>query len=380
MTATFKKQSTRKSKSHKYKRPDLVLLTTLVLLLAIGLLALFSASVPESEKDFGNIYGYFLHQVMFGFAGGLIAAFVLYLVPYRYLKKLALPLFAASLGLMFLVFVPGAALTSASAQRWIDLRIAVFQPSELAKLAFIIFLAAWLETHYKRMNEIAHFLPFMMLTGVLVVLLAFQPDFSTLLLVGIIAAVMYFSAGGSLKYVGWMAGLGTVLGGLLIAITPYRLNRIVAFLDPNSDPLNITYQVTQTLIAIGSGQWWGTGVAQGIQKQRFLPEPMTDSIFAVWTEETGFLGGLVLIGLFLVFLWRGFRIAERSIDKFARLCALGITVWLFVQALFNMGAMLGIFPLTGIPLPFISYGSSALVIELAAMGLLLQFSRHTTSV
>lgn len=361
------------------KRVDRILLVAIGLLVAVGLLALLSASISESKEDLGNVYGYFTHQLVFGVLGGVIAGAVAYFVPYQITKKLALPFFLVGLLLLILIFVPGIGVSLGGARRWINLGIIDLQPAEVVKVGFTLYLAAWLDTHYKELKEMAVLVPFLILLGILALLLILQPNFSSLLLISAIGIAMYFAAGAPVRYI---AGLGVigVLGSLiLVKVAPYRFNRILAFLDPSSDPLGISYQINQAFISIGSGRWFGTGLFQGIQKQTFLPEPMNDSIYAVWAEETGFIGASLLVILFLVFLWRTFAISERAQDRFIKYASLGIGVWIFLQASINIGAMVGVVPLTGMPLPFISYGSSSLIAVLAASGLLLQFSKETSS-
>lgn len=361
------------------KRVDRILLVAIGLLVAVGLVALLSASISESKEDLGNVYGYFTHQLVFGVLGGVIAGAVAYFVPYQITKKLALPFFLVGLLLLILIFVPGIGVSLGGARRWINLGIIDLQPAEVVKVGFTLYLAAWLDTHYKELKEMAVLVPFLILLGILALLLILQPNFSSLLLISAIGIAMYFAAGAPVRYI---AGLGVigVLGSLiLVKVAPYRFNRILAFLDPSSDPLGISYQINQAFISIGSGRWFGTGLFQGIQKQTFLPEPMNDSIYAVWAEETGFIGASLLVILFLVFLWRTFAISERAQDRFIKYASLGIGVWIFLQASINIGAMVGVVPLTGMPLPFISYGSSSLIAVLAASGLLLQFSKETSS-
>lgn len=361
------------------KRVDRILLVAIGLLVAVGLVALLSASISESKEDLGNVYGYFTHQLVFGVLGGVIAGAIAYFVPYQITKKLALPFFLVGLLLLILIFVPGIGVSLGGARRWINLGIIDLQPAEVVKVGFTLYLAAWLDTHYKELKEMAVLVPFLILLGILALLLILQPNFSSLLLISAIGIAMYFAAGAPVRYI---AGLGVigVLGSLiLVKVAPYRFNRILAFLDPSSDPLGISYQINQAFISIGSGRWFGTGLFQGIQKQTFLPEPMNDSIYAVWAEETGFIGASLLVILFLVFLWRTFAISERAQDRFIKYASLGIGVWIFLQASINIGAMVGVVPLTGMPLPFISYGSSSLIAVLAASGLLLQFSKETSS-
>ncbi|MDX1607987.1 MAG: putative lipid II flippase FtsW [Candidatus Spechtbacterales bacterium] len=361
--------------ARKKKKPDKILLYAFGALIFIGIVALISASAQQSNKDFGNIYEYFVHQFLYGFIIGGIAAFIMYKLPYKKLKKLAPIIFAISLGLMLLVFVPGLALETGGAQRWINLRFATFQPSELVKLAFVIYLAAWLSNKMKEMKKGKEFFPFMVLLSILILLLMAQPDFSTTGIIAITAGAMYFAAGARLKYIGGIMGAGIAAFYIFVKTSPYRMSRVLTFLNPESDPFGMGYQINQLMIAVGSGKLFGLGPLQGIQKN-LLPLAMNDSIYAVWAEELGFIGASLLVLIFLIIVWRGFKIAELAGNDFARLTALGITVWLFIQAIVNMGAILGILPLTGVTLPLISYGSSSMIVTLMAAGLLLQLSKE----
>jgi len=211
--------------------------------------------------------------------------------------------------------------------------------------------------------------------GIVSMLLLAQPDMSTLVVIAAVALIMYFCSGTPLWQTGTMILGGLVGLGILIKMAPYRLNRLLVFLNPNAQPLGMGYQLKQALIAVGSGGIIGTGLGLSIQKYGFLPEPMTDSIFAVYAEETGFIGCLILLSLYLIFVWQALRISQSLKDGFLKLLVIGITSWIIIQTFVNIGAIIGILPLTGIPLPFISYGSSHLVVELVALGLLLNISK-----
>lgn len=362
----------------KKKKIDKILLVTIILLMIIGATVLLSASMNESKKDFGNIYGYFQNQILRGVLVGILLGFVAYRTPYKTIKKFSIPLMLASIGLLILVFVPGISAEEQSVNRWIDLRFSTFQPSELIKLTFIIYLAAWLESHSAeiRKSNFAMLFPFISFIVIIGALLIKQPDLSTLMIIVATASSMLWVAGVRFKHIVPLGAAGLLILGVLIKIAPYRFDRILAFRNPENDPLGISYQINQALIAVGSGNLWGSGITEGIQKLRFLPEPMNDSIFAVWSEETGFIGATILILLFTIFMWRGLIISRIAKDPFVKFASIGITTWIFVQAIVNMAAIVGLIPLTGIPLPFISYGSSAMIMTLVASGLLLQLSKR----
>ena len=359
----------------KTQIPDKILLWTVVALIIIGLIVLISASISESKKNFNNIYSYFLHQIIYGLGVGGILGYIMYRFPYKNLKKLALPSFLISLLLMLLVFVPGISITTRGAHRWLNLGFITVQPSEFIKLTFIIYLSAWLSTHIKEVGKKSSLIPFSALLGILTLLLILQPDLSTLGIIVATAVSMYFVAGARFKYLAIM-GLATASAlFLFIKTSPYRLNRVLTLLNPSSDPLGVGYQINQILIAVGSGRWFGTGLLQGEHK-KFLPLAMNDSIYAVWAEETGFIGSIILIVLFLLLAGRGFKIATLIKDNFGKFIMTGIVVWFFFQSSINIAAITGIFPLTGVTVPFISYGSSSMVITLMATGLMLQLSKN----
>jgi cell division protein FtsW len=358
---------------------DRVLKIILFLLLGVGLMAIASAGVSYGNVRFGDPY-YFFKEQFIGLIVGVALLFVYERIPYTLWKKLVLPIFLTALGLLVLVFVPGFGTTVYGAARWVDLGIISFQPSEVMKLAIILYLAAWLsrrgERHTRDLYE--GFLPFLMILMVVGFLIIKQPDTGTLGLIFCISLAIFFVSGASLVHL-----FGLVLGALaflaiLIKIAPYRMQRFLVFLNPEHDPLGAGYQMTQALLAIGTGGWFGVGLGHSRQKFNYLPEPVTDSIFAVLSEEVGLFGVAIVILLFTAFLWRGIYIAKHAPDMFGRLLATGITAWVVCQAFINIAAISGLIPLTGIPLPFISFGGTSLAILMAAVGILLNVSRHST--
>ncbi len=358
----------------KKQKPDKILAIVLGALILIGAITLLSASIPQSKEDFGNIYGYFMHQAFFGFLLGGVGALALYLIPYKKIQKLAPFIFFISLIFLVIVFVPGLGVQTSGAQRWIDLHFATFQPSELVKFTFIVYMAAWLASREKNLKNKESFVSVLIFMGILSMLLLLQPNVSALGIIVIIGGIMYFTAGASLKYISSLVMLG--VGGFFVVVqgSSYRMNRILAFLKPESDPLGLGYQINQVLIAVGSGQIFGVGPFMGTQKE-FIPLAMNDSIFAILAEETGFIGALIVILLYIIIAWRGIKISLSAKDNFARFAATGIVTWIFLQAFINIASTIGLFPLTGVTLPFISYGSSSLAIMLAASGFLLQLSK-----
>lgn len=359
-------------------QPDYILLGIIGFLLIFGLVILASVSAPISLQKFGNTYYFLNHQIIYGLIPGLILGFLAFRINLSLIKKWAPLLLLGNIFLLAMVFVPGIGLKIEGATRWISLGPLSFQPSELLKLTFIFYLAAWLAGRAIKENKPNQtFLVFITICGLFALALIFQPDISTLGVIAFTALIMYFAS----RTPFWHTLLMLFLGGgsllLLAVLSPYRANRLMVFLNPEADPMGIGYQLKQSLIAIGSGGVAGTGLGIGIQKFGFLPQPVSDSIFAVFSEETGFVGSFFLILLFLLFLWRGFKISKEAKDGFSQLVALGITSWITLQAFVNIGAMIGVLPLTGIPLPFISYGGSALAVGLIGMGILLNISKKS---
>jgi len=393
------------AKNHNH--PDYILLGVVVSLILLGILILASVSPVFSLQLFGTTGHFLFRQIFFALIPGIILALIAFFMPLAWLKKYSLIAFLGSLVLMLLVFFPIIGLSFGGASRWINLGFISFQPSELLKITFILYLAAWLSKNsdsqkiisktkkvfikqkknfhkswIKKLQTIQPviqkktFLPFLIIMGIIALLLAFQPDISTLGIFFIIGIGIYFLAFTPLWHtllVFLMAGVGL---GFLIKIAPYRLARFLIFLNPEADPLGCGFHIQQALIAVGAGRFFGVGLGMSQQKFGFLPEPMGDSIFAVWAEETGLIGSLIIVSLFLFFAWRGFKIIKNTSDGFARLTAIGIVFWIVSQAFVNIGAMIGVLPLTGIPLPFISFGGSALISVLIGTGILLNISKY----
>jgi len=359
----------------KSKKPDYVLIYVVVLLILLGIIILGGAAAPLSEKLYHNPYHILFHQIFFALLPGIFLGIIIYYLPLPFLKRSALPLILFSLFLMILVFFPGIGLAKGGAKRWLNLRFASFQPSEFLKLTFILYLSAWLDKIEKKRANSKAFLPFLVILGITSFLLVLQPDISTLGVIAIIAIILYFIAKTPLSHI-IILGVGGVLSLLLlIKLAPYRLNRFFIFLHPEADPLGLGYQIKQSLIAIGSGGIFGRGLGLSEQKFGFLPQSFSDSIFPIFAEDTGFIGSLLLLTLFLIFSIRGFKIAKET-TGFQKYLACGITSWILIQTFVNIGAMIGILPLTGIPLPFISYGGTALLVELMGVAILLNLSKN----
>ncbi|MDO8474517.1 MAG: putative peptidoglycan glycosyltransferase FtsW [bacterium] len=362
----------------KKHRPDPILFGICILLVAVGILVLASVSASFSLQRFGTTFYFFIHQITHGLLPGLLLGSIAFFTPLTLVKRFSLPLLLGAIVLVGLVFIPGIGVKSGEALRWISFFGFSFQPSELLKPAFIVYLAAWLANRVSQKNKNAILIPFFAILVAISLFLVAQPAISTLGIIGIIGLAMYFFAGTPV----WHTAL-LLLGGLFILMKlaaysklSYVLNRVAVFLDPSLDPLGKGYQIQQALIGIGSGGITGVGLGLSFQKFGSLPEPIGDSIFAIFAEEMGLIGAVFLILLFLAFAWRSFIVAQRVQDPFAKNAVIGVACWITVQAFVNMGAMIGIIPLTGVPLPFISYGGSALIAELIGIGILLNISKQ----
>lgn len=357
---------------------DHMLLLLVAALTLFGFIMVASASSVVAERFQEDTYFFVKHQILYGGLVGLGTFLAGYFVPYRSWRVLALPVMIMSVVLLALVFVPMLRVSYGGASRWIGVGPVTVQPTEIVKLAFILYLAALLE---KKGEDVQDFrksvLPFLMVSGVVGVLIMLQPDMGTLLSMAAIAAAMIFVAGFRLTHLIILFFGGLSLFALLLNTARYRLNRIIVYLHPELDPQGIGYQVNQALLAVGTGGMWGQGLGRSRQKYHYLPEPAGDSIFAIIAEELGLWRSSLVLVAFGIIGWRGYAIARRAPDMFGRLLATGITSWIVAQALINVGSILAISPLTGIPLPFISYGGSALAMVLLASGVLLNISKHT---
>jgi cell division protein FtsW len=361
----------------KHSTTDFSLLLIVLSLLVYGLVVLYSASTVDSFQNFGNTNYYILHQLFYGAILGLVVMYVLSKIDYHVWQKNLPLLIFASLFLLALVKIPGIGFSAGGATRWIHIGPLVFQPAELAKLVIIFYLASWVDKKRAELNNFYFgLLPSLCIVGLYALLIIWQPDFGTMLVLLLVAFFMLFVAGINWKYFFYSALAGVLSLYLIIKIEPYRVRRITTFLNPDLDPKGIGYQINQALLAIGSGGLWGFGYGLSRQKHSYLPEVMTDSIFAVIGEELGFLRILAILGLFFLFALKGYQIAKRAPDTFGRMVAFGITSWIVLQAFINIGAILNLLPLTGIPLPFFSYGSTALVANLGAIGILINISQN----
>jgi len=340
-------------------------------LTALGLIVVADASSPAALSNFSDRFYYVKQQAMWGLIG-LGALLVAANIRYSFWEKIATPLFIASILLLILVLVPGVGIKVMGARRWIVFGAISFQPSEFVKLALSIYIA---KVAAREKGSLSYFLPIAIVSG----LIMLQPDLGTTLVVAAAAMAQVFVSGISFLHFAGALATGTLASFVLIMTSSYRRDRLMTFLQQTQDPLGKSYHIRQVLLALGSGGIFGVGLGQSRQKFLFLPEAATDSIFAVVAEEIGFVGGVVLIALFLVFIFRGLKIATDAPDRFSKVLATGIVVWIGAQIFLNIGSMVALVPLTGVPLPFFSYGGSALTMTLLATGILLNISKHESN-
>jgi cell division protein FtsW len=354
------------------KTIDKKLLVVTLLLAGLGLLAVADASAPQALSTFSDKF-YFVKQQAVWLVIGFIVMFLATKIHYSFWEKIATPLFILSILFLVAVLIPGIGSKLLGARRWIVLGPVVFQPSEIIKLTLALFLA-------KAASKNKSFLLFFGAFALVAALIMLEPDLGTTIIITVLSLAQIFVSGINIfHFIG--AGILVALSSLvLIIVSPYRRERLMTFLKVAEDPLGKDYHIRQVLLALGSGGLLGVGLGQSRQKFLFLPEAATDSIFAVVAEEMGFIGALVLILLFGFFIWQGFRIARKAPDKFSQILSVGIMAWIGGQIMINIGSMVALVPLTGIPLPFFSYGGSSLVMVLFATGILLNVSKHTVSV
>jgi len=356
---------------------DKTLLFLIFLLTSAGILILTSASGIIAQKNFGDSFYYVKHQLFYGVLVGFIVGFVFYKLPFRIFKSLSLVIFFVAFFLTILVFVPELGFGYGGAKRWLKIGFLVFQPSELIKLGLIFYLASFFE---KNANEIKNFsngfLPFILIIGAATLPVILEPDIGSALVIGATGIFMYFMAGMRFSHFLVITIICVLTVILLIVIAPYRLQRIETFLAPDKDILGAGYQINQALIAIGSGGLFGVGFGHSQQKYFYIPEVIGDSIFSVFAEELGFIGVVIFIGLYIFFLIKCLKIILRVPNKYMKLVGTGIVSILAIQFFLNIAAISSLLPLTGITLPFVSYGSSSLVVVLLESALLLNISKY----
>jgi cell division protein FtsW len=357
-------------------RPDYLILAVTALLTATGLLAVYSASFVIALAKFGDPYYFVLRQAVWG-AMGAVLLVGLARTDYRILRPLAVPIMGVTIAMLLAVLVIG--VEGGGARRWLGVGEFTVQPAEFAKLAVIIYLAAWLASKGSDIRSLEHGLvPFVLIIGAVSVLIMLQPNLGTTVIILAITVTMFWVAGASIVQMLALAttGLGSI--AVLATMAGYRADRLSAFFDAESDPLGNGFQTLQSLIAMGNGGIHGLGLGASRAKFFYIPESHTDGVFAIIGEELGLIATLTIVLLYMLLMVRGFQVARRARDDFGQLIATGITTWITVQALLNMGGITRIIPLTGVPLPFLSYGSNALAAILLAIGVLISISRYGT--
>jgi cell division protein FtsW len=360
-------------------RPTPYLLLILLALTTIGLVMIYSSSAIFAERFYGSPFYFIKRQILASIIGIAAIRFAL-LVPYERFKTAVPYLMFLTFLLMILVLIPGIGKEVGNARRWIRLFGFGFQPSELLKFTLIVWVAGFLD---RRKAVIGYFskglLPGLIVAGIFSFLLLLQPDFGTAVLICMTLLLMIFAAGAKLIYMIGSLGALSVIGSFLVITTDYRLRRIVGFLNPWEDPLDSGYQLIRSLTAIGTGGITGQGLGDSKQKLFFLPESHTDFVFAILAEEAGFIGVLLVLLLLVLLLLKGFDIAFRCKDDFGKNLAFGITTLLFLQSVFHIGVVMGLLPTKGIPLPFISYGGSSLILSMFLIGVLINIANHDDS-
>jgi cell division protein FtsW len=362
--------------------PDFVLLVTIMILLAIGIVMVYSASEfvsrnnTKNELDPDGYNYFFVRKQITWVLLGLLALLLAMRINYWHLSKLAKPAFIISVILLILVLIPHVGVVRNGSRRWIGIGQQLIQPSEIAKITLALFLAKLLADKGKKIEDFRKgLLPPLIYTGLVCALVITEPDLGTSIAIFAVAAVMIFVAGARWKHIIALGLLAVLAIGVLIFAADYRLDRM-SFLNPWADPSGDGFQLIQSYYALGPGGLFGRGLAQSLQKQFYLPEPHTDFILAIIGEELGFIGTTTIVGLFAVFVWRGFRIAMSAPDPFATLLATGLTTMVGLQAIINIAVVTGSIPTTGIPLPLISYGGSSLLFTMGSIGVLLNISKY----
>lgn len=360
------------------KKPkfDYILLVATILLVAFGILMVYSASYYSAELHYGDDM-FFAKKQIIGAVIGLVCMIAISFVNYNILQKLRWWAMAISIVLLAVVFIPGLGVTNYGATRWINLGITTIQPSEIAKFGFVIFAAAYLSKNYDKVKKFTGILPVLLAGGVTCLLIILEPNMSITICVALTMIVMLIVGGARFKHFLIIAIPMIVLAVVLILIEPYRLKRLLAFIDPWSSAQDEGFQLVQSLYAVGSGGWFGVGLFNSRQKYLFLPFAESDFIFSIIAEEFGFVGCVLLCLVYLVIILRGLKIAKNAANRFGCYLATGIVAIIALQLLINIAVVTGSIPPTGLPLPFISAGSTSLVVFMSAVGVLLNIDKRS---
>jgi len=357
---------------------DTTFLIIVILLLCYGSIMVFSASYAFAEQNFGNSLFFVKKQSLWAIVG-VFALIFFSRVDYRILRKFAIPIFGVSYILLWFVFIPGIGSSSHGATRWVDLKIISFQPSDIMKFSIVLIFALYISCYSEKMGKFKYGILFP--AALLVVVCAsviVQKHVSATVIIFLIGAVMILISGASAKWLSGICIVGASAVCIIIFFTDYASARVEAWLHPETVLMDGGWQPYQSLLAIGSGGFFGVGLGNSFQKQLWLPEPQNDFIFAIVCEELGFVGGIAVITLFISLMWRGLTIAKRAPDKFSALLVTGLVAKVGIQALLNIAVVTTTIPTTGIALPFFSYGGTALIMQLAEMGIVLSVSRYSS--
>lgn len=362
----------------KNKKFDIVLFIAVTLLILFGLVMIYSASSIWAEYKFNDSFKYVKQQSLFIIIG-IILMLVISKVDYKWYYKKTNIILAVCLFLLVLVLIPGIGSIRNGSRSWFGIGSFGIQPSEFAKLGLIIFTAKYLQDNNKFLKNIKKgVVPILGVLFLIFGLIMLQPDFGTGMIIVVSILAMLFIAGVNIKFFIGLGSIGVFGIIALIAVAPYRMDRITSFIDPWKDPLGTGFQIIQSLYAIGPGGILGQGFLNSRQKQFYLPEPQTDFIFSIISEEFGFLGVVIVAGLFLIILYRGILIALNSKDEFSKYLAFGMIFQILIQAAMNLMVVIGLIPVTGVTLPFLSYGGSSLLISMISIGILLNISKSST--
>lgn len=359
---------------------DNIFLGIVIALLVFGLFSFVSASFGVLAKNEAKFAGVIFSQTV-GLLAGLALMYVCSRIPYKFWRNYAFYFFAASLIITLLVFVPGLGQKHGGATRWIDIAGMSFQPVEFLKISFIFYFAGWLSWVKSKAKELKYgVLPLFVILSIITAILIKQPDHKSIILIVIASGAMLVASGVPWKYILGVAGISLLIFFVMVMTKPYLKDRVMTFINPAHDVKDTSYQLNQSLIAIGSGEIFGRGLGKSIQKFTYLPEPQGDSIFAVIGEEFGFVGACLLIILYLAFALRGMKIAFNAPDSFSRLLVVGLVILLLAQSFMNIASSIGAFPLTGVPLVFVSHGGTSLMFSLAVVGIILNISRQKSKI
>jgi len=357
------------------RRSDRFFFFATALLVVVGLLVFASASLGLLSRSGATFTSVAFSQLFLGLFLGGVALLVTSNISYRFWRRYSFPLFLLSVLASIAVFIPGLGLPHGGATRWLSIGSFSFQPAEFLKFGSVVYISALLSSLRREMHSIPSMIPLLIAIGIVALVLIAQPDTGTLIVILAVSFLLFFVGGGRWLHIFYLTLIAAVLFSALIYFKPYLKDRIMTFLDPARDPSGSSWQVQQSLNAIGSGDIFGRGFGQSIQKFQYLPEPIGDSIFAVAAEEFGFVGSVGILLLFAFFCARGMQIAARSPDYFSGLLVLGLVILITFQSLINIASMLGVFPLTGLPLLFMSHGGTALFFSLLEVGIILNVSK-----